>query len=240
MSFYGYVRVSTEKQASEGQSLGAQETMLRGLAMMNEGELAAIFREEGVSGSVHLQDRREGAALLAVLKKGDTVLATRLDRLFRSALDALQSLADFQKRGVRVIFGDIGDTDSTNGKLMLTILAGVAEAERNILRERIRAVKRVQSGRGRYLGGKIPFGHEVTEDGDLILTPEGEAALAEMRRLKAGGLSLRAIAQRMNAQGVAVSHMGVSHALKTPNAQTRAALEEAEAMQAARMERSRA
>ena len=124
------------------------------------------------------------------------------------------SLEAFQKRGVCVIFGDIGDTESTNGRLMLTILAGVAEAERNILQERIRAVKRVQNGKGRYLGGKVPFRHEVPAECELVRTPEGEAALVEMRRMKAEGLSLRAIAERLTAQGVQISHMGVSPALK--------------------------
>ncbi len=214
MAFYGYIRVSTERQASEGQSLGAQETMLRGLAMANGGELERFFREEGVSGSVHLRERPAGAEMLASVRKGDVILATRLDRLFRSALDALQSLEDLQKRGVRVIFGDIGDTESTNGRLMLTILAGVAEAERNIIRERIRAVKRVQNNKGRYLGGKIPFGYVVAEDGSLSLTPEGEAAHAQIRRLREEGLSLRAIAERLTEAGRPVSHMGVKHVLK--------------------------
>lgn len=215
MAIYGYIRVSTGRQVSEGQSLDAQETMVRGLAMANGGSLSKTYREEGVSGSVHLHDRPEGSNMLRELKNGDTVIATRLDRLFRSALDALQCLDDFQKKDIRVIFGDIGDTNSTNGKLLLTILAGVAEAERNIIKERIRAVKRVQNSKGRYLGGKVPFGHVVTEAGELVRTPEGDAAIAEMHRLKNSGVSLRGIADYMASQGIEISHMGVSHALKS-------------------------
>lgn len=211
MAFYGYARVSTERQSTEGASLGVQETILHGMAMQHQGELARIFREEGVSGSVHLSARPQGAAMLEGLRKGDVILATRLDRLFRSALDALQSLEDFGKRGVRVIFGDIGDTESANGRLMLTILAGVAEAERNIIRERIRAVKRAQNNQGRYLGGRLPFGHLAAADGSLTLTPEGARGRAEALRLREQGLSLRAIAAEMRARGWSISHMGVRH-----------------------------
>lgn len=214
MAFYGYLRVSTERQTTDGASLGAQETILKGMAMQHQGEIARLFREEGVSGSVHLSKRPQGAALLEALAPGDVILVTRLDRLFRSAYDALSTLEDFRARGVRVIFGDIGDTESTNGRLMLTILAGVAEAEREILRERVRAVKRAQNNQGRYLGGKLPFGHAVAPDGALTLTPEGAEARAEILRLREQGLSLRAIADALREKGWTVSHMAVRSVVK--------------------------
>lgn len=209
MAFYGYLRVSTEKQASEGVSLSAQERVLTGMAMQHGSKIAAFFREDGVSGAVHLSDRPQGRALLDQLQKGDVILATRLDRLFRSAFDALRTLEDFKAKGVRVIFGDIGDTDSTNGKLMLTILAGVAEAERGIIRERVRAVKRAQNGAGRYLGGRIPFGHEVAPDGALVLAKGGAEARAMVGKLRKSGKPLRAIAEEMTKRGWPISHVAV-------------------------------
>ena len=84
--------------------------------------------------------------------------AAKLDRLFRSALDALKVVEDLKKRGVALHLLDLGGDISGNGlsKLFLTIAAAFAEAERDRIRERIGQVKADQKARGRYLGGKVP------------------------------------------------------------------------------------
>lgn len=92
MAVYGYLRVSTDRQADEGESLGTQQRVVEGYAMMNGLSLDSIFVERGVSGSKPLGDRPEGARLVAALKPGDAVITPKLDRMFRSALDALDVL----------------------------------------------------------------------------------------------------------------------------------------------------
>jgi len=67
---YGYVRVSTERQAEQGESLGAQRRTIEGYAMMQGLTLDQVFVERGVSGSKPLADRPQGAALLAAIKPG--------------------------------------------------------------------------------------------------------------------------------------------------------------------------
>jgi putative DNA-invertase from lambdoid prophage Rac len=98
-------------------------------------------------------------------------------------------------------------------KLVFTILSAVAEAERDRTRERITEVKRDQKGRGRYLGGSVPFGFEIGAGGALVAVPEQQAALGLMRWLRGEGMSLRAIAERVTAAGHPISHMGVKAAL---------------------------
>lgn len=219
MAFYGYARVSTEKQAAEGVSLDMQEKKLAAIATQHDGDLVRIFREEGVSGSVPLADRPQGAAMLETVRAGDTIIAMRLDRLFRSALDTLRSLEALKERGVRIIFGDIGDTDSANGRMMLTILAAVSEAERDILRERLKAVKLNERAKGRHLGGTLPFGYEKDEEtGLLSLTDWGAEARKEMRRLRAEGQGFRKIATALQAKGWEISHMGVKKVLDAEDA----------------------
>jgi putative DNA-invertase from lambdoid prophage Rac len=100
MAVYGYTRVSTDRQADEGESLGTQQRVIEGYAMMQGLALDQIFVERGVSGSKPLRDRPEGAKLLASLRAGDVVITPKLDRMFRSALDALDVLGQIQKRGV--------------------------------------------------------------------------------------------------------------------------------------------
>jgi putative DNA-invertase from lambdoid prophage Rac len=94
---------------------------------------------------------------------------------------------------------DLGGDVTGNGisKLVFTILSAVAEAER----DRIRHVKADQRRRRRYLGGLVPFGWRVGPDGDLVEVPQQQAAIRRAQRLRARGLSLRAIAS-----GVRISH----------------------------------
>jgi DNA invertase Pin-like site-specific DNA recombinase len=218
---YGYARVSTVQQASEGESLDVQQRQLTGYAQMQGLVIDKVFVERGVSGSRPLGDRPQGAALLAVLKSGDTIITPKLDRMFRSALDALDVLNKFKAASISLHMIDLGGDTTGNGvsKLVFTILSAVAEAERDRTRERISEVKRDQRQRGRYLGGIPPFGWRVGEAGELVRVPEQQRALKRMRTLRAKGLALRAIADEMTAAGVQISHMGVKKALAAADQQ---------------------
>src|SRR4029453_12133522 len=145
-----------------------------GWAHMQGQRLDAVFVERGVSGSVPVAERPEGGRLWAQLRSGDVLVAAKLDRLFRSALDALQAVADLKERGVSLVLLDLGGDIAGNGlsKLFLTIAAAFAEAERDRIRERVAQVKRDQRQRGRYLGGKLPYGFKVGQDGALVAIPE--------------------------------------------------------------------
>ena len=100
MAVYAYVRVSTDRQADEGESLGVQERTIAGYAIMHGMTINRTFVERSVSGAKPIGQRPEGAKLLEVLRHGDVVIAAKLDRLFRSALDALEVHAQFIKRGI--------------------------------------------------------------------------------------------------------------------------------------------
>jgi putative DNA-invertase from lambdoid prophage Rac len=202
---YGYVRVSTARQAEEGLSLEVQRRQVEGYALMHGLTLDRVFVEEGVSGSVPLAERPAGGELMAVLGPGDAVIAAKLDRAFRSALDALQVVQRFRERGVALHLLDIGgDVANGHGKLFMTIVAAFAEAERDRIRERITDVKRDQREQSRFLGGKRPFGWRVA-GGELVEDEREQAALARARELRAGGASLRKIAAALTVSGVEVS-----------------------------------
>jgi putative DNA-invertase from lambdoid prophage Rac len=208
MPVYGYARVSTSRQANDGESLDVQQRTVAGYAMMHGLTLDRFFVEGGVSGSVSLADRPEGAALLASLKAGDTIITAKLDRMFRSALDALDVLAKLKARGVALHMIDLGGDVCGNGisKLVFTILSAVAEAERDRIRERIATVKADQRTRGRYLGGKVPFGFIVGVEGGLQEVPEQQAAIATARTMRASGAVLRLIQGKLlEAHGVKLS-----------------------------------
>jgi putative DNA-invertase from lambdoid prophage Rac len=212
---YGYCRVSTTMQADEGESLDVQGRQIAGYALMQGLELTKVFVERGVWGSKPLDERPEGGALLAVLRPSDVVITPKLDRMFRSALDAL-GVAKLKDAGISLHMIDLGGDVTGNGisKLVFTILSAVAEAERDRTRERITDVKRDQKQRGTYLGGKAPFGFSVGDDGGLVPIPEQQRAIERMRVLRAKGKGLMAIADVLRAEGVQISHMGVKSALR--------------------------
>jgi len=218
MAVYGYARVSTPRQADEGESLEVQQRAIKGYAMMNGLLISRIFVERGISGSKPLADRPEGAALLSVLKPGDIVITAKLDRMFRSALNALDVLGHLQARGVALHMIDLGGDVTGNGisKLVFTILSAVAEAERDRIRERIATVKADQKERGMYLGGAVPYGWKVADNRRLEEIPEQQSAIIQMKAMRAAGSSLRDIAAHISAQGHKLSHEAVRKVLARP------------------------
>jgi DNA invertase Pin-like site-specific DNA recombinase len=140
MTIYGYARVS-----SDGQSLSAQDAALRAAGV------AKTFSEK-VSGAI--TDRPELGKLLKRLEPGDVVMVTRLDRLARSTRDLLNTLDAVGKAGAsfKSLADAWADTSSAHGKLMLTILGGLAEFERELI------CARTGEGRERAKDRGVKFG----------------------------------------------------------------------------------
>jgi DNA invertase Pin-like site-specific DNA recombinase len=195
MTVYGYVRVSTDRQADEGVSLAQQERALQGYAMQHGMELNRVFVEQGVSGSTPIGERPEGGKLLAMLRPGDVIMTPKLDRMFRSALDALKVLEQLRAQRVALHMLDLGGDVTSNGisKLVFTILSAVAEAERDRIRERITDVKRDQKRQGRYLGGIVPFGYCPGPDGALQPVAGEQEIIGRAVELRQAGKPLRTI-----------------------------------------------
>src|ERR1700716_3779024 len=122
MAVYGYARVSTD-----GQSLAAQ------LDELKAAKCEKIFQEK-ISGA--RSDRKQLAKLMALLAKGDVLVVTRLDRLARSTRDLLNLLGTIGKRGRLQLRDTWADTTTAHGRLMLTVLGGLAEFERELIRTR--------------------------------------------------------------------------------------------------------
>src|SRR3954451_10472983 len=139
---YGYARVSTD-----GQTLDAQ------IAQLKAAGAEKVFQER-VSGA--RIDRPQLARLLRALEPGDRVLVTRLDRLARSPRDLLNTLAAIaeQKAGFRSLNDAWADTTTPHGRLMLTVLGGLAEFERELIRARTGEGRERAKARGVRLGGK--------------------------------------------------------------------------------------
>jgi DNA invertase Pin-like site-specific DNA recombinase len=146
MTIYGYARVSTRDQ-----DLAAQEAELMAAGC------AKVFKEK-VSGAK--TDRAELAKLLRRIEAGDVLIITRLDRLARSTRDLLNVIAAISDRGAgfKSLKDTWADTTSPHGRLMLTVLGGLAEFERELIRAR------TGEGRKRAKERGVRFGrpHKLT------------------------------------------------------------------------------
>lgn len=216
MSVYGYVRVSTGRQV-DGESLTVQTRQIEGYALQHGFTLEAVLTEEGVSGSVPLRERPVGGPLLDLLGSGDVLIAPKLDRLFRSAADALATAEALKKRGVQIHLLDLGGNITGGGmaKFFFTMVAAFAEAERDRIKERIGAAKRHQKATGRFMGGqRPPFGFAVDDKGNLVENVREQKAVRQAVKMRSEGHSLRTICDELTAKGFEISHMGVKSVLK--------------------------
>jgi DNA invertase Pin-like site-specific DNA recombinase len=112
---YGYARVSTQGQSDSGISLDEQQRKIEGRCLENGWYLERVYTDAGVSGSTPLSRRPEGAKLLHAVEAGDTVIVAKMDRMFRSALDALQTIAEFKRRKIGLWLLDLGNDCSATG-----------------------------------------------------------------------------------------------------------------------------
>lgn len=147
MAVFGYGRVSTGQQTTENQRLELEQS---GYVIDPE----FWFADEGVSGKVAASQRPAFKAMLGQIRKGETLVVSKLDRLGRDAIDVLQTVRQLGERGIKVIVLQLGNTDLTApaGKLLLSMLAAVAEMERDLLVERTQAGLARAKAEGRKLG----------------------------------------------------------------------------------------
>jgi DNA invertase Pin-like site-specific DNA recombinase len=167
MMTYGYARVSTD-----GQSLASQEAELKAAGCIK------IFAEK-ISGT--RSDRAELAKALKRIENGDVLIVTRLDRLARSTRDLLNILHALGEKGVsfKSLHDTWADTTSAHGRLMLTVLGGLAEFERELI------LARTDDGRKRAKARGVRFGrprkltvHQRKEALARLATGETQADIA--------------------------------------------------------------
>jgi DNA invertase Pin-like site-specific DNA recombinase len=205
MRAIGYVRVSTEEQATGGVSLAAQREKLEAYTKLYELELVAVIDDAGESAKT--LNRPGLRRALGMLKSGkaDALLICKLDRLTRSVAD-WQSLIDafFGERAGKQLMSvtDSIDTRTAAGRLVLNVLLSVAQWEREAIAERTRDALQHKIRRGERCG-EVRFGFDLGPDGvTLIPNPAEQEAIAIIQELRAAGQTLRQIATRLAELGV--------------------------------------
>jgi DNA invertase Pin-like site-specific DNA recombinase len=197
-----YVRVSTGKQDL---SLEAQEERIRLYCQLNGLDLVEVIRERAVSAKIKLNKRPEGGKITRLVQDGVChIVALKLDRLFRNAVDALSHVEEWDAAGIALHLVDLGgmsiNTGSSMGKMLITMLAGFAEFERNMISERTTAALSFKKSHGQVYNHE-PFGFNA-KGGALVPDAIEQATIARMVTLRADGLSYKRIANVLNDDGV--------------------------------------
>jgi DNA invertase Pin-like site-specific DNA recombinase len=138
---------------------------------------------------------------LSVVEKHEAgvLVVTKLDRLSRSVRDILELVEGrFASNGGNLVsIADNLDATNAMGKFVLTILAGLAQMERELVSERTRSALAHVKSTGRHLGA-VPYGKKLDEDGRLVSDREAQLALRRARRMRKRGASWREIAEKMD------------------------------------------
>ena len=205
-----YIRVSSQRQVDEGNSLEAQKRRIIQLAQFKGLSIAPedFLIEKGVSAGIPLWERPMGRVLRRKLLSGEysNLIAMKLDRLFRITTDMLLTVQEVEDMGVRLLIADLGgeaiDTSTSTGRFMLTIFGGIAEMERGLISERTQEGMDQLKAQNKRFTESI-FGWDVNEDG--MLEPNWyEQDLIDWMdwQIEVNGMSAAAVARSLNSRGI--------------------------------------
>jgi len=156
----GYIRVSTEQQASEGVSLEAQRAKIERWCLVNGYELAQVYVDAGISGK-RMDTRKELQKALAALRKGTALVCYSLSRLARSTKDALTIGEIVGKRKADMVsLSEQIDTTTAAGNMMFQMLAVLAEFERKLVAERTTNALQHKKRTGQKYTNQTPYGKQ--------------------------------------------------------------------------------
>lgn len=205
MRAVAYIRVSTDKQATDGVGLDVQAAKVRMYAELYGIELVDVIVDEGASAKTLQREGLTRALSLLDSGEADGLIVYKLDRLTRSVRD-LGELIDcyFGPKGSAALVSveEQVDTSTATGRMILNVLMSVSQWERETIGERTSAAMTHKARQGEYTGGPVTYGYRVSADGVNLEEHAGEqAVIAAIREYRAAGLSLRKIGAKLLAYG---------------------------------------
>lgn len=206
MKAIGYVRVSTEEQASQGVSLEAQTEKVKAYASLYDIELVEIITDAGVSAKS--LDRPGLNKALAMLEAGEAeaLVIVKLDRLTRSVRDLDHLLEKyFADKFSLMSVSEQVDTRTASGRLVLNVLMSVAQWERETIGERTSQALQHKKAQGEHIGG-VGFGYQVT--GKKLAQSKDHETVVAIVEMRGQGMTLTAIADKLNTEEIKTARGG--------------------------------
>jgi site-specific DNA recombinase len=207
------IRVSTDRQAEEGDSVQMQQERAMEIIKQNNGILHKYYIEEGVSASKNrIEDRPQLQELLEDVEAGivNKIIAYKRDRLTRVTQDWLRILEICAKNQCDIIFSSSGEAqlfnDPVYGKVFESILASIAEMESANTSMRVRDTMASVAAKGKWTGGRLPYGYKRNERGQIELIKECVPVIQEIEDLYLAGYGIYSIVKWLN--GAEVNNLG--------------------------------
>jgi site-specific DNA recombinase len=211
-----YIRVSTDEQAREGYSIESQKDSVINFVKSQGWEVYDFYIDDGYSAKDLKRPAMQRLIEDTKERKFDVVVFYKLDRLVRSVgdLDKLLKLFDKHDIGIRSVTEPF-DTTTAMGRFLITLVAAIAQWERETISERVIINMTKKATLGERNGGKAPFGYNI-ENGKLVINEEEARLVREMFRLYISGKGIRQIVLYLQQFGVDKGIRTVSRMLENP------------------------
>lgn len=201
----GYIRVSTEEQATHGHGLEVQRKAIEAFAESQGYDLDGIFADPGISGATLPSARPGFGQVLGLVAAGGIVLVWKFDRLARNLRHAIATVHDeliARDVELRSVTEAAIDTGSPMGRMIFAIFAGMAEGERETITLRTTSGRLEKGRQGGIACGTAPLGYRRREDGSLAVDEAAAATVRLIFDLKQDLGRLQAVADALNARGL--------------------------------------
>lgn len=194
-----YLRVSTREQSEEGFSIRAQKQRLEAYVSSQDWVIYDYYIDEGKSAKD--TNRPELQRMMDDVEYFDVILVYKLDRLTRSVLDLYKLLEHFDKHDTKFKSAtEIYDTTTATGRLFLTLVAALAQWERENLSERVSMGMARMVEEGKWHGGKLPIGYKY-ENKQIVINEEESPAVRVIYEMYANGNGGKKICGYLNSHG---------------------------------------
>jgi len=203
MKLIGYCRVSSEEQAREGLSLALQTEKIKAYCALNDYTVVEIITDAGISAkNISGRPGLKRALEMVMTGQADGLVAWKLDRMFRSTVDALQTAEQFRQAGKSLqSISEKLDTSSAMGEFFFSLMASLAQMERRLTGERTKAILDGKKARGEFVG-KPRFGFQ-SNGKELQKNTDHQVIIDRIVNLYfKENLSFRAVAQQLNTENI--------------------------------------
>ena len=198
MSVYFYGRCSSDENFDKGSSIETQLSKSNAYAVIKDLTIDKQITES-ISGTVKFNNRPMGLELMSVLKKGDHIICSALDRFSRNTLDLLQVIEKFKRMKVSLHFTEFGEVTGSDamGSVFVKLLSVFAEFYSKQCSEKQKATKDRLKSQGKYCGAKKPYGYDVDQNNYLIPCEKEQQVIRQMQLMRKQGNSYRKVADQI-------------------------------------------